>query len=171
MKNIYLIGPMGAGKSTIGKYLSGILGVDFFDTDRVVEKRSGASLSWIFDVEGEEGFQKRESKVLEDLSKYKGIVVATGGKTVVLKENREILKKGIVVYLKLNINTQFERTVKDSRRPQLDQKDYLKDTLESLKEQLNPLYEDIADYIFETNQQSAKSISQSIAEIFKQELI
>jgi shikimate kinase len=163
--NIFLIGPMGAGKSTIGKYLAGSLQLTFHDTDREIEARAGAPVSWIFDIEGEEGFQIREEKVLDELSSEEGIVLATGGNIVLSKKNRNLLSsRGKVIYLKLNISTQFERTKQDSRRPQLGEKNNLIVTLEKLQEELNPLYSEIADYVFETNNFSAKSVAKNIVE-------
>ena len=154
---------MGAGKSTIGKHLARELKMDFYDTDRVIEEHAGASLQWIFDLEGEQGFQKREARVLQELVSEPNIVVATGGNIVVSERNREILtNNGTVVYLKLNLSTQLERTRKDSRRPQLESKSFLKQTLEDLQNKLNPLYEEIADLIFETNNFSAKDVVRMI---------
>jgi shikimate kinase len=163
MKRIFLIGPMGAGKSTIGKHLARELKMDFYDTDRVIEEHAGASLQWIFDLEGEQGFQKREAKVLQELVSKPNIVLATGGNIVISDKNREILtSNGTVVYLRLNLSTQFERTRKDSRRPQLEGKSLLKQTLEDLQCKLSPLYEEIADFIFETNNFSAKDVVRMI---------
>lgn len=156
---------MGAGKSTIGKYLAGELKLTFYDTDRVIEERAGVPVSWIFDIEGEDGFQKREEKILEELSSKEGIVLATGGNIVLSKKNRNLLSsRGKVIYLKLNLSTQFERTKQDSRRPQLEEKNKLIMTLEKLQEELNPLYSEIADYVFETNEYSAKNIAKTIVD-------
>lgn len=156
---------MGAGKSTIGKHLARELKMHFYDTDRVIEENTGASLQWIFDVEGEAGFQKREAKILKELVNKPNIVLATGGNIVTSAENRRLLtSNGTVVYLRLNLNAQFERTRKDSRRPQLGGKDLLKQTLEDLQHKLNPLYEEIADLIFDTNTLSAKEVVRMIVE-------
>ncbi len=166
--NIFLIGPMGAGKSTIGKFLAKELKLDFYDTDQVIESRTGAPISWIFDIEGEEGFQKREEKVLDELSSYNGIVLATGGKIVISPRNRQMLvSRGKVVYLKLDLEEQFERTKKDSRRPQLGAKPLLKETLTGLHATLGPLYSDLADYVFETDDFSVKNVAQNIVNALK----
>ena len=163
--NIFLIGPMGAGKSTIGKCLAKELKLDFYDTDQIIEARAGAAISWIFDIEGEEGFQKREEKVLDELSTHKDIVLATGGTIVLSPRNRQLLvSRGKVIYLKLALSQQFERTKKDSKRPQLGEKCRLLETLTQLDEKLGPIYNDISDYVFETDGFSVKDVSQSIVD-------
>lgn len=165
MQSIFLIGPMGAGKSTIGKYLAQELQWHFFDTDRLVEKRAGASAIWIFDIEGEAGFQKREQKVLQEFANKKSIVLATGASTVASADNRKLLQsKGIVIYLKVNLPTQIVRTAQDSRRPQLAKKHHLQQTLSSLHSELTPLYSRMADYTFETNDISAQNLARLIAQ-------
>ena len=101
-RNIFLVGPMGAGKSTIGRHLASQLHMEFLDSDTVIEERTGADIAWVFDVEGEEGFRKREESVINDLTEEQGIVLATGGGSVMSKENRNRLSaRGIVVYLSL----------------------------------------------------------------------
>ena len=95
---------MGAGKSTVGKQLAKALGRDFYDTDREIERRTGVSISWIFEMEGESGFRQREQKVLDELSQLKNIVLATGGGIVLAEENRRMLRsRGYVVYLSTSI--------------------------------------------------------------------
>lgn len=159
-RNIFLVGPMGAGKSTIGRHLAQQLHMEFVDSDTVIEERTGADISWVFDVEGEEGFRKREEAVLEDLTQEQGIVLATGGGSVKSKENRNRLSaRGVVVYLETTIEKQLARTNRDKKRPLL-QTDNPREVLEQLAEERNPLYEEVADYTVRTDDQSAKSGSQ-----------
>jgi shikimate kinase len=124
VRNVILVGPMGAGKSTIGRALADELGVVFHDSDDLVEERSGASISWIFDVEGEEGFRERETAVIRDLANARGMVLATGGGAVLREENRRILSGlGTVVYLETTVKQQLARTRRDRKRPLLRSQD------------------------------------------------
>ena len=110
---IYLVGPMGAGKSTIGRLLANDLGLSFTDTDQEIEARCGADIAWIFDVEGEEGFRKRETDVLRDLSQQSAQIIATGGGTVMHVENRKIISAtGFVVFLDAAVDTLVRRMEK-----------------------------------------------------------
>lgn len=158
-RNIFLIGPMGAGKSTIGRQLAQQLNMEFYDSDQEIEKRTGADVSWVFDIEGESGFRKREKNVISDLTSKKGIVLATGGGSVILKETRSKLSaRGIVIYLEASIDIQLLRTQKDKKRPMLQVKDIpVKNILESLAEFRNPLYQSIADIIINMSNKSIKS--------------
>jgi len=160
--NIYLVGPMGAGKSTIGKHLADTLKLRFYDTDRVIEERSGAEISWIFDLEGEEGFRKREEALVIELCEKHGIVLATGGGAVVSEANRALLSsRGVVVYLKASLEQQIERTERDKRRPQLQVEDR-KEKLEELEEDRMPLYAEVADFTIETKGKSIKTVINEI---------
>ena len=104
-RNIFLIGPMGAGKSTIGRQLAQQLNMDFIDSDSVIEDRAGADISWIFDLEGEEGFRKREERIINELTQLQGIVLSTGGGAVMSKESRNYLSaRGIVIYLETTVD-------------------------------------------------------------------
>lgn len=144
MKNIYIIGPLAAGKSTIGKSLAQKLGYDWVDTDKKISERSGVEISWIFDKEGEAGFRKRETELLFEFSQRKNFVISTGGGTILAPENRELMsKEGIVIYLSVSINKQVERTEKDRIRPLLIGTDK-KQKLIELAEQRNELYSSIA---------------------------
>ena len=106
VRNIFLIGPMGAGKSTIGRALAKELKLEFYDSDEVIEERAGADISWIFDIEGEEGFRRREQKVIDELTQKTNIVLATGGGVVITPENRNALAgRGTVIYLKTSFNS------------------------------------------------------------------
>ena len=155
-RNIFLIGPMGAGKSTIGRQLAQMLGMDFIDSDAVIEERAGADIDWIFDVEGEEGFRKREARIINELTQGQGIVLSTGGGSILSKENRNVLSaRGIVIYL--------ETTV-DKKRPLL-QTENPRQTLEELAKIRNPLYEEIADIVLQTDEQSAKVVASNIIDL------
>jgi shikimate kinase len=146
-RNIFLIGPMGAGKSTIGREIADRLHLEFFDSDQEIERRTGADIAWVFDLEGEEGFRKREETVIEDLSEKQGIVLATGGGSVISTNVRNRLSaRGIVVYLETTIDKQVARTQRDRRRPLLQTAEKPRTVLENLAVERNPLYEDIADY-------------------------
>jgi shikimate kinase len=164
-RNIFLIGPMGAGKSTIGREIADRLYLEFFDSDQEIERRTGADIAWVFDLEGEEGFRKREETVIEDLSEKQGIVLATGGGSVISTNVRNRLSaRGIVVYLETTIDKQVARTQRDRRRPLLQTAEKPRTVLENLAVERNPLYEDIADIIVQTDDQSAKVVAHKIIE-------
>jgi len=163
-RNIFLVGPMGAGKSTIGRHLAQMLHLEFHDSDQEIESRTGADIAWVFDVEGEEGFRRREAQVISDLTEKQGIVLATGGGSVQSKDIRNYLSaRGIVVYLETTIDKQVARTQRDKRRPLL-QVDNPREVLEELAETRNPLYEEIADIVVKTDEQSAKVVANQIIE-------
>ncbi|MBA6232670.1 MULTISPECIES: shikimate kinase AroK [unclassified Colwellia] len=164
-RNIFLIGPMGAGKSTIGRELADRLHLEFFDSDQEIERRTGADIAWVFDLEGEEGFRKREEGVIEDLSEKQGIVLATGGGSVISTQVRNRLSaRGIVVYLETTIDKQVARTQRDRKRPLLQTSEEPRTVLENLAVERNPLYEEIADVIVKTDDQSAKVVAHKIVE-------
>jgi len=164
-RNIFLIGPMGAGKSTIGRELADRLHLEFFDSDQEIERRTGADIAWVFDLEGEDGFRKREETVIEDLSEKHGIVLATGGGSVISAQVRNHLSaRGIVVYLETTIDKQVARTQRDRRRPLLQTSEDPRTVLENLAVERNPLYEEIADVIVQTDDQSAKVVAHKIIE-------
>lgn len=161
-RNIILVGPMGAGKSTIGRQLAQQLNMEFFDSDQEIERRTGADVSWVFDVEGEEGFRDREEKVINELTEKQGIVLATGGGSVKSRETRNRLSaRGVVVYLETTIEKQLARTQRDKKRPLL-QVDTPREVLEDLAKERNPLYEEIADVTIRTDDQSAKVVANQI---------
>ena len=119
-RNIYIVGPMGAGKSTIGRQIAQQLHLEFVDSDAEIERRTGAEIAWVFDVEGEDGFRKREADVISDLTEQQGIVLATGGGSIISKDVRNKLSaRGLVVYLETTIDKQVARTQRDKRRPLL----------------------------------------------------
>ncbi|KKD61459.1 shikimate kinase [Grimontia sp. AD028] len=166
-RNIFLVGPMGAGKSTIGRHLAQQLHMEFFDSDTVIEERTGADIAWVFDVEGEEGFRVREENVINDLTEKQGIVLATGGGSIKSRESRNRLSaRGIVVYLETTIEKQLARTQRDKKRPLL-QTEQPREVLEALAGERNPLYEEIADYVVRTDDQSAKVVANQIIELLE----
>ena len=161
-RNIYIVGPMGAGKSTIGRHIAQQLHLDFFDSDSEIERRTGAEIAWVFDVEGEDGFRVREASVIEDLTEKQGIVLATSGGSIISKDVRNKLSaRGLVVYLETTIDKQLARTQRDKRRPLL-QTDKPRQVLEDLAAIRNPLYEEIADITVRTDEQSAKLVAKEI---------
>jgi len=156
-KNIYLIGPMGSGKTTIGTRLAKKLDREFFDTDREIEARTGASVNLIFDIEGEAGFREREHNMLKELSQKKGVLVATGGGIISREENRQILNNtGLVIYLKTSIQQQLQRLHRDKSRPILQNLNK-EDKLNELAAFRNPLYEKTADLIFPAKNRNINS--------------
>lgn len=161
-RNIFLVGPMGAGKSSVGKALAAQLGMDFYDSDEEIEKRTGVDIGWIFDVEGEEGFRKREVSVIAELAKLSNIVLATGGGSVVTEEAQDVLKKnGLIVYLNVSLSLQHNRTVNESRRPLLRVKNR-QVVLEQLHEERTPIYEALADYSVLTDNRGVRAVVDDI---------
>ena len=161
-QNIFLVGPMGAGKTTIGRYLASELKRDFYDSDHVVEERTGVEIAWIFDLEGEAGFREREKEAIAELTQLSSIVLATGGGSVTTPENRRVLAgRGFVVYLQASLEQQLARTEKDKKRPLL-QTDDRQQRIQELHEQRDPLYREIADCILETHNYGVKSICKQI---------
>ena len=149
---------MGAGKSTVGKQLAKALGRDFYDTDKEIERRTGVSISLIFEMEGESGFRQREQKVLDELSQLKNIVLATGGGIVLPEENRRMLRsRGYVVYLSTSIEQLLRRTNKDKNRPLL-QTDNPRETVKALMAERTPLYQGVADIELRTGEQSIQYV-------------
>ncbi|WP_420599932.1 shikimate kinase AroK [Neptuniibacter sp.] len=163
--NIFLIGPMGAGKSTIGRLLSQELNLEFVDSDKEIETRAGADIPWIFDVEGETGFRDREESVIASLSTQKGIVLSTGGGAVIRDANRSVLKEhGTVVYLNTSVAQQLDRTSRDKNRPLLQTADP-ESVLKDLMSVRHPLYLETADIIVKTDGRHPKTV---VTEIIKQ---
>lgn len=159
---------MGAGKSTIGRQLAQELHLEFYDSDHEIEKRTGADIAWVFDIEGEDGFRAREEKVINDLTELQGIVLATGGGSIISKENRNKLSaRGIVVYLETSIDKQVARTQRDKRRPLLTQANDPRSVLEDLAGERNPLYEGVADIVVQTDDQSAKVVANQIIKMIE----
>jgi shikimate kinase len=166
MKNVsgsfFLVGPMGAGKSTIGRQLARCLKLKFVDSDREIELRTGVDIPLIFELEGESGFRKRERKVIDELTTKPGIMLATGGGAVMDKLNRQHLAaRGRVIYLHTSIEQQLQRTAHDRNRPLL-QTANPKQKLQELMEVRDPLYREIADWVIETDGCRVRDVVQQI---------
>jgi shikimate kinase len=162
MQNIILIGPMGSGKTTVGRQLAKRTRMEFVDSDHMIEDRCGVSISTIFDIEGEDGFRKRETKMLTELCQMNGIVLATGGGAITTEGNRILLRKsGYVVYLKTSINTQIARTQKNQNRPLLENVDP-EVKLQELMDERGNLYEQEADLIVTSGERLVSKVVEEI---------
>lgn len=160
--SIFLVGPMGVGKTTIGRQLAQLLHYEFVDSDREIEARTGASIPWIFDMEGEEGFRKREQSMIDELTTRPGIVLATGGGAVIRDENRAHLKqRGIVVYLRADIDELLARTRNDKNRPLLQTRNP-RERLEALIREREPWYREVADIVFDTQHQNIRNAAREL---------
>lgn len=164
LPSIFLVGPMGAGKTTIGKLLAKRLGREFIDCDHYIVAQTGADIPWIFAKEGEEGFRDRETRALEELTAMPNIVMATGGGAVGCEENRKLLQQGFVIYLEASVDTQLIRTKKDKNRPLL-QNDNPRATLEALYQKRHPLYQEVATIIVPTGRAYPKQMVADLLEI------
>ncbi|ADZ92929.1 shikimate kinase AroK [Marinomonas mediterranea] len=167
--NIVLVGPMGAGKTTIGRLLSQTLEREFFDSDRVIEEKAGADIPWIFDKEGEDGFRRRETHVLQEMLEEpeQRVVLATGGGIVMREENRALLRKEtMVVYLYASVEQQLHRTSKSNHRPLL-KKGNPKETLTNLFKIRDPLYRDVASLIVETDARHPRAVANKVLDAIK----
>ena len=161
---IFLIGPMGAGKTTIGKQLAQALGMTFGDSDQEIQRRTGVDIPTIFEYEGEEGFRQREQQAIDDLTQVDNQVLATGGGAILRAENRQHLSaRGIVVFLACSPEQQFERTYRDRNRPLLQTEDPL-ERLKALMAEREPLYLSTADYTVSTEGRSAATVANEILE-------
>jgi shikimate kinase len=160
--NLFLVGLMGAGKTTIGRQLAKSLKLSFLDSDHEIESRTGANIPWIFDIEGEKGFRKRERAVIDELTRREGIVLATGGGAVLDRRNRVNLSdRGIVIYLYTSIEQLLKRTAKDKNRPLLQTGDP-RARLEALLAERDPLYREIADLVVETDNRNIQTTVRAI---------
>ncbi len=161
-KNLFLIGPMGAGKSAVGRQLARLLHLDFLDSDDEIEARTGVDIAFIFEKEGEEGFRKREVKVIDELSQKSGVVLATGGGVVMNPDSRNRLgARGFVVYLRTSVKQQLERTQRGRERPMLGSGDREK-VLRELTETRDPLYHEIADLVVDTDGRRVQKVAKEI---------
>lgn len=161
-ENIFLVGPMGSGKTTVGRQLASASARDFVDSDREIEIRTGVDIPYIFEREGETGFRRRESLILHELCARRGVVLATGGGAVLDPENRRVLaQRGLVVYLRASVREQFERTSRSRHRPLLAAGDR-RQTLQRLWEEREPLYREIADLVVHVHRQSARAVAVEI---------
>ncbi|WP_152387368.1 shikimate kinase AroK [Azotobacter salinestris] len=162
MRNVILVGPMGSGKSTIGRLLAKELRLTFKDSDKEIEQRTGADIPWIFDVEGEKGFREREQAMIGELCASDGIVLATGGGAVLRPENRIALRAGgRIVYLHASVAQQLERTSRDRNRPLLRAADPGR-VLSDLMLIRDPLYREIADLVVETDERPPRMVVEEI---------
>jgi shikimate kinase len=160
--NLILVGPMGAGKSTVGRHLAELLQREFVDTDQVIEARTGAAIPLIFEIEGEAGFRRREAAAIEELTRQHGIVLATGGGAVLSEENRRLLReRGTVVYLCAPLETLVERTQRDRNRPLLQNTDR-RAKLEEILRARDPLYRETAHFVAYTAKRSPLRVAREI---------
>lgn len=164
--NIYLIGLMGVGKTTIGKQLAKALAMPFYDSDKAIKDSTGVDIPTIFEFEGEEGFRIREAKMIEKLTRLQGIVMATGGGAILREENRNHLKEnGFIVYLHCSIDRVLERTRRDTQRPLLKTENPRK-RLQQLLEERQPLYLSCADIKIDTGVLRTKTVIKQILEAY-----
>lgn len=162
ISRLFLVGPMGAGKSTLGRHLARILDRPFYDSDRVIEERTGADIPWIFDVEGEEGFRQREEAVISELTELPELVLATGGGVVLREANRRCLhERGTVIYLWTPVEKQLARTRHDRSRPLL-QTDNPEEKLQALFRERDPLYREVAHHVVSTASGNMRDIAEEI---------
>jgi shikimate kinase len=162
LNKVFLVGPMGAGKTTIGKALAKQLKLEFADTDAEIEARTGADIPWIFDVEGEQGFRDREQQVVEEMTLRDRMVLATGGGVVIRAENRRALgARGFVIYLHATVEEQVRRTNRDRRRPLLQNGDP-EQILSELMAARDSLYREIADHVIDTDGLAPRAVAQRL---------
>jgi len=168
--NYVLVGPMGAGKSTIGRLLAQQLGFEFCDTDTLIEQRAGAEITWIFDVEGEDGFRDRETTIIEEVCGGVELVIATGGGAVMREPNRRAISgAGTVIYLYTSVEQQLHRTRRDRKRPLLQGGDR-EQTLRNLFNLRDPLYREVADVVVETDGRPARLVVREIRKQLEHDL-
>lgn len=163
-KNIFLVGPMGAGKSAVGRQLARMLHLDFVDSDEEIEARTGVDIPFIFEKEGEPGFRKREVSVIDELTQRDGIVLATGGGAILDPDSRSRLgARGYVVYLYTSVDQQHQRTQRGRERPLLENRDP-REALEELMTMRDPLYREIADLVVDTDGRRVQTVAKEIRE-------
>jgi shikimate kinase len=161
-QNLFLVGPMGAGKSAVGRQLARLLHLEFVDSDEEIESRTGVDIPFIFEKEGETGFRKREARVIDDLSRRDGVVLATGGGAIMDPQNRNHLgARGFVIYLHTSVDQQLSRTRRGRERPLLEQDDP-RTVLESLMATREPLYREIADLTVDTDGRKVRAVANEI---------
>ena len=161
--NVYLVGPMGVGKTTIGRALAKNFSLEFIDSDQEIENRTGVTILTIFDIEGDDGFRDREARIISEMAKRRGIVLATGGGAIVRPENRRALRhSGLVVYLHATVEIQLERTRNSRNRPLLNSGNR-QQVLEKLMQEREPLYRQEADIVYATDNRSPHAAAGEIA--------
>ncbi|MDT8449665.1 MAG: shikimate kinase [Wenzhouxiangellaceae bacterium] len=162
MQNVFLIGPMGSGKTSLGRRVAPKLGLEFIDLDEELERRCGVEVAVIFDIEGESGFRQRESALLTEIAAGRGQLIATGGGSVLDDENRRVIRaSGGVVWLKTSVSQQIRRLERDKRRPLLAAPDRRR-RLTGMAKQRNPIYRDLADIVFESRNLSLPRMAASL---------
>jgi len=165
LNNIILVGPMGSGKTSIGRKLSVSLSLDFFDSDHEIIEKTGVSIDHIFDVEGEKGFRARESEAIKNLCNMTNVIIATGGGSVLLEENRKLMMQaGLVVYLSSSVDQILRRTAKSKSRPLLEKSTNRRKTITDIVQARDPLYKEVAKLVINTN---GKKLNEVIDEIVK----
>ncbi len=170
LTNIVLVGPMGAGKTSIGKAFAKTIGWGFYDSDQVIEERAGADLLWIYDLEGEEGFHSREKKIIAELVQKCNIVLATGGSTVAVAENRAVIaQNSFVIYLRTSLDDQLVRTGYSKKRPLSTELEARRDILKQLRQEYEPLYEELADIVYDTDNKSARAVVSDLIKLMQKQ--
>ncbi|MCG7874352.1 MAG: shikimate kinase AroK [Candidatus Thiodiazotropha lotti] len=162
VQNLFLIGPMGAGKTTVGRQLAEHFRKEFIDSDLEIQRRTGVDIPTIFEFEGEQGFRLREQEVIDELTQREDVVLATGGGAVIKEQNRKVLSsRGLVIYLHCTVEQQFERTHRDKNRPLLQTDDPMA-KLKSLMAERDPLYRQTADLLISTEGRNTQAVVQDI---------
>jgi len=162
-KKLFLIGPMGAGKTSVGRFLAKQLQCDFYDSDEEIEKRTGVNLTWLYDIEGESGFQEREIKVLDELTSLSSIILSTGGGSVEIPEVCELLRsRGSIIYLQVSLATQLDRLKHDKKRPSLQGTEDPEAVLVRLWPHREQLYQKLADFSVMTDNRSVRDVCKDI---------
>lgn len=160
--NIFLVGPMGAGKTTVGRELARRLKRNFYDSDREIETQSGVDIATIFEFEGEQGFRDREAAMIDKLTQLDDIILATGGGAVLREENRvNLCGRGHVIFLDISLKEQIRRTNKDKKRPLLQTEDRYK-TLQKLRQERLPIYQQMADFQVQSGQGNMRHVLQKV---------
>jgi len=165
MTNIYLVGPMGSGKSAVGRQLARQLGLEFYDSDQEIEDRTGVDIAYIFEKEGEEGFRHREQLVIADLTELNNIVLATGGGSILDKHSRQRLAaNGTVIYLRASVDQQLARTRRGKERPLLNKGDR-RNVLSELMAVRENLYQEVADLVVDTDGRRVRTVTEEISRL------